>query len=160
MIVNWMYWAFLLAVALIGIAARFVNGSPLFPQRASRLYRVEGAVAIAALLLLGFHCGAMFFPSVSDAIPGLQGPASAIRALGLASQIAYWAPAVIVVIALRHVWLPAIAAESATLLAVGITMFGPFALTIHLAAIAAAVTMTVAVGIALVRPGSADLETA
>ncbi len=154
------YWALLLAVALIGIAARFVNGNPLFPRRALRLHYVEGAVAMAALLALGFHCAAMFFSPVVDAIPGLQGPASAIRALGLVSQIAYWTPAVIVIIALRRMWLPAIAAESATLLVVGITMFGPFALAIHLAAIAAAIVVTLTLGVALVYPGSARPETA
>lgn len=154
------YWALLLAVALIGIVARFVHGSPLFPRRALRLHYVERAVAIAALLALGFHCAAMFFSPVVDAIPGLQGPASAIRALGPVSQIAYWAPAVIIVIALRRVWLPAIAAESAALLVVGITMFGPFALAIHLAAIAAAIAVMVAVGVALVYPGSPRPETA
>jgi len=157
--VIWVYWALLLVVALIGIAARFVYGSPLFPRRALHLHHIECAVAIAALLALGFHCAAMFFSPVVDAVPGLQGPANAIRALGPVSQIAYWAPAVIVVIALRRVWLPAIAAESAALLVVGITMFGPFALAIHLATIAAAVAVTVALGVALVRPGSARPET-
>lgn len=115
---------------------------------------------MAALLALGFHCAAMFFPPVVDAIPGLQGPASAIRALGPVSQIAYWVPAAIVVIALRRVWLPVLAAESAALLVVGITMFGPFALAIHLAAIAAAIVVTLALGVALVYPESVRPETA
>ena len=109
------------------------------------LGRIDLALAAVALLALGFHCTAMFFPSVVAAVPGAGGAAGTVRELGVASQAAYWVPSVLLLFALRRAWAPLLVAETVVLLAVGATMFWDFGLPAHLAAIAASVAVTVAV---------------
>lgn len=150
--VSWTYWAFLVVIAALGIAMRLGYGQPLLRRRAVRVAPLELALAVAALIALGFHCAAMFFPSFVDAIPGMQAPAEAIRRLGAASQAAYWIPATLLIVALRRAWWLAVIAETAALLAVGVTMYGSFTLAVHLVAIAAVVALTVAVAVVLLAP--------
>jgi hypothetical protein len=92
------------------------------------------------VLALVVHCTAMFFPSQTEAVPGLGGVVDPIGDLGLTSQLAYAIPAAILVAALRRSWRPAIAFLAAALTAVGVTMYWSFGLNTHLAAIAFAVT--------------------
>lgn len=150
--VSWTYWAFLLTIAALGITVRLGYGQPLLRRRAVRFAPLERALAVAALLALGFHCAAMFFPAFIDAIPGTAIPASAIRGFGAASQAAYWLPAALLLVALRRTWWPVAVAEAVALLAVGVTMYGAFTLAAHLVAIAAVVALTVAVAVALLAP--------
>lgn len=150
--VSWTYWTFLVVIAALGIAVRLSHGQPLLRRRAVRFALLELALAIAALIALGFHCAAMFFPAFVDAIPRMQAPAQAIRRLGAASQAAYWIPAALLIVALRRAWWLAVIAEAAALLAVGVTMYGSFTLAVHLVAIAAVVALTVAVAVVLLGP--------
>ncbi len=107
------------------------------------------AIAVAVLV---FHCAAMFFADWVDAVPFAEAPADAVRALGPASQVAYWVPAVALVTALRRVWPPALGLLIVTLVGVGYTMFVPHALTTHLAWLGAAVGSLVLIATALVFP--------
>jgi len=109
-------------------------------------------VAAIAVAVLVFHCAAMFFADWVDAVPFAEAPADAVRALGPASQVAYWVPAVALVIALRRVWPPALGLLIVTLVGVGYTMFVPYALTTHLAWLGAAVGSWVLIATALVFP--------
>jgi len=104
---------------------------------------------VAALV---FHCAAMFFADWVNAVPFADEPARSVRALGLVSQVAYWVPAVGLVIALRRVWPPGLGLLTATLLGVRYTMFVPHALTTHLAWIAGAAITLVMIAAALVVP--------
>jgi len=99
-------------------------------------------LAIISLVALAFHCGAMFFFAIRS-LPGLSGPADVIRDLGQVSQIAYWLPAAALLMSLHRVWPPLLALEATALLAVGMTMFLPFGLSIHLGTIAVSVVVTV-----------------
>ena len=139
------YWVALVVLVVVGLAVRVLRGGPLLPAaRTSVLGRLDLVVALVAFLALGFHCAAMFFPSVVAA-PGTDGAARAVRELGAASQVAYWVPAVLLLVALRRAWAPLLFAETVVLLAVGGTMFWDFGLPAHLIAIAGSVATTVAV---------------
>jgi len=145
------YWFFLAALPAAGLVARVASARlPLAPL-AYRLRPVESLLAVGALIALGFHCSAMFFPAEVEALPGLEGPAEAVADLGTASQLAYWLPAVVLVVGVRRVWRSALVALTAVLVVVGVTMFWSFGLSAHLAAIAAAVAITVAIAAGLVR---------
>jgi len=137
------YWGSLFGVALAGGAARVMHGEPLLRCRVLRLDRLGLAVAVVALLALALHCAAMFFPAVVASVPGSTGTARAVRDLGVVSQIAYWVPAGILLIALRRAWPPLLVVEGGVLLAVGVTMFFGFSLPAHLVAIAGSVVVTV-----------------
>lgn len=139
------YWVAPVVLVVIGLAARAVRGGPLLPARTFVLGRLDLAVAVVAFLALGFHCAAMFFPSVVAAVPGTDGAARAVRELGVASQVAYWVPAGLLLLALRRAWAPLLVAETVVLLAVGATMFWDFGLPAHLIAIAGSVATTVVV---------------
>ena len=138
------YWGSLFGVALAGGSARIVHGGPVLRRRVLRLGRLELAVTVVALLALGFHCAAMFFPTVVSSVPGSTGAARAVQGLGVVSQIAYWVPAGLLLIALRRAWPPLLLVEGGVLLAVGATMFVSFGLPAHLMAIAGSVVATVA----------------
>ena len=133
------YWSTLAVLVGAGLAVRIVRGGPLLPARTVVLGRIDLALTAVALLALGFHCAAMFFPSVVAAVPGTDGSAGTVRGLGAASQAAYWVPGVLLLFALRRGWSPLLVAETVALLAVGATMFWDFGLPAHLAAIAASV---------------------
>jgi len=139
------YWAALVIFAAAGLGVRVAHGGPLLRRQASALSRLDLAPAFVAVLALGFHCAAMFFPSVVAEIPGAVGGAGAVRALGTASQLAYWLPAGVLLLALRRTWTPLLVAEAGVLLAVGVTMFWDFGLPVHLSAIAGSVAVTVTV---------------
>lgn len=142
---NAQYWTALVLVAVAGLAVRVTHGEVLLRQRAAPLGRLDLAVVLVALLALGFHCAAMFFRSVVAAITGADDAIVAVSELGTASQVAYWVPAGLLLIALRRAWAPLLIAEGGVLLAVGATMFWDFGLRAHLVAIAGAVAVTTAV---------------
>ncbi len=145
------YWFSLAVLPAAGLIARLSFAQLPFAPLAYRLRPIELLLAVGALVALGFHCSAMFFPAEVEAIPGLEGPAEAVADLGTASQLAYWLPAVVLLVGLRRIWLPALATLTAVLVVVGVTMFWSFGLSAHLAAIAAAVAITIAIAAGLVR---------
>jgi hypothetical protein len=132
-------WGGLLAFAVTVGIVRLVARRPLLRARSVRVGRVGAVVAFASGLALVFHCAAMFFGPWIDAVPFLQAPADTVRSMGLASEIAYWAPAAALIVAWRRVWWPALAALVVTLVGVGATMFWPFPLEVHLAWLAAVI---------------------
>lgn len=144
------FWSALLALSLAGLGTRLLTGGPLMGALARPLRPWEITVAAGSLLLLAFHCLAMFFAGWVDLVPLLRAPAAAVRSLGTASQVSYWVPAALVLVAVRHVWPPALAVLAVTLAGVGYTMFVPHALWTHLWWIAAAVGALVLVAAGLV----------
>jgi hypothetical protein len=140
MTVSSSYWYFLIALAAAALITRLAVDA--LPVRAIsyRPGRGEAIWAAGSVLALAVHCTAMFFPSQTEAVPGLGGVVGPIGDLGLSSQLAYAIPATILVVALRRSWWPAIAFLAAALTAVGVTMYWSFGLTTHLTAIAFAVT--------------------
>lgn len=146
------YWSALTAMALIGMGVRLAVRRPLWLQPSSGIPLRELAVAAGMVAALVFHCAAMFFAEWVNALPLAEGPASAVRDLGLVSQVAYWVPAAVLVAALRRVWPPALVLLIVALLGVGYTMFVPHSLTTHLAWLAAATITLVAIASALVAP--------
>ena len=85
-----------------------------------------------------------------DAVPGLEPATRAVRASGTASQITYWLPAAAVVVGWRRVWWPALAVVALTLAGVGVTMFIPFPLLVHLVWLTALILSALAVSMFLV----------
>lgn len=150
------YWGVLLATALIGTGVRLAVRRPLWRQRSIEVSPRELAVAAVAVTALVFHCAAMFFAEWVDAVPYAEGPADAVRDLGLVSQVTYWVPAAVLVIVLRRVWPPALVLLIAALVGVGYTMFVPHSLTTHLAWLAAATITLVVIAAALVAPLSRE----
>jgi len=131
------FWATLLVVAALAVAVRLRAGRPLLPRRARAI--PDGALLVAAVsaAALVFHCAAMFFAPWVAAVPGTGGAADAVRAMGASSRLAYWVPAVALVLAVHRVWWPALLTLTVCLLGVGITMYGAFTLTVHLGWLAA-----------------------
>lgn len=146
------FWGVLLAAAVLVAGLRVRSGWPVLPHRAVPVGRAALAVAGVATLVLAFHCATMFFAPWTDAVPGLRPPGDAVRALGTASRWSYWVPAAVLVVALRRVWWPDLALLVVALLGVGITMFWPYPLTVHLGWLAAAVLSVVFVAGALLVP--------
>jgi hypothetical protein len=149
MVPAW-YWPSLTVLVIIVGVARVVHRSPLLPSRSEPGI---GFLAVAGLgaLVLSFHCAAMFFPRVVALVPGLDGPASSITALGAASRWAFWIPAGIVSLAAATLLRPAGAIVGVALVAVGFTMFRPAALSSHLLFIAVAVVAIAATGLGATR---------
>lgn len=145
------YWIGLTATAAAVLVVRLARGRPLLEERALRLRPVEVVLVLAGLLALGFHCAAMFFPRIVDAVPGMAAPGASVRALGTASQVAYWVPAAAVVFGLRRVWWPPVALTAFALGGVGITMFWPFPLRVHLAAIGLAILTLAGLATSMLR---------
>ena len=145
-------WGVLLATALVGAALRMVAQRPLWPRHSCSISPLELAAAGVAVTVLMFHCAAMFFAGWVDAVPLAGTPARAVRSLGVVSQVAYWLPAVGLVIALRRLWPPALGLLGVTLIGVGVTMFSPHSLTTHLAWLASAVVTVVLIATLLVAP--------
>lgn len=150
------FWSVLLVVAVVGAVLRWRNGGPLVPRRAVPVDRL-GLVAVGvAVLALVVHCAVMFFAPWTDAFPGGRVVGDAVRGMGATSQGAYWVPAVALLVALRRVWWPGLVVLGVALLGVGVTMFWPFALTTHLAWLAAVILVGVVVSSALVAAPGAD----
>lgn len=143
-------WVTLVVMAAVAMVLRLVAGRPLWRGRARAIPGWELGVAAVMVAALVFHCAAMFFPDWVDAVPFAEGPAASVRALGPASQVAYWLPSVGVVIALRRVWPPALGLLVVALVGVGYTMFVPHSLTTHLAWITAAALTLVTIAAGLV----------
>lgn len=126
-------WGGLLAFAVASGILRLVVGHPLLRARSVRVGWGGASVAFASGLALVFHCAAMFFGPWIDAVSFLQAPADMVRVMGVGSEIAYWLPAAALVLAWRRVWWPALAAVVVTLVGVGVTMYWPYPLPVHLA---------------------------
>lgn len=139
-----------LAVAVVGVfLVRLVRGRPLFGDRARVLSMVELVVSGVSFALLAFHCAAMFAAGSVAAVGVLDAPAAVVSDLGdPVGRVAYWVPAVTLVIAFRRLWWPAPAGLGLALVAVGGTMYyGSFTVEQHLATIAVSllgITLTIA----------------
>ena len=144
------YWLVLLGIFVAGASVRLLVRRPLLLGLSTALHPWELVTAGASLVLLAFHCSAMFFAEWVNAVPSLSAPAASVRELGTASQTAYWVPVVMLVIATRRLWPPALGILTFTLLGVGATMFWPFELTTHYMWIGSAVITIVVIASALV----------
>jgi len=134
-------WGGLLAFVVATGAVRLALGHPLLRGRSVRLGPVSITVALVSGLALVFHCAAMFFGPWIDAVPFLIPAADMVRAMGPGSQIAYWAPAAGLILAWRRVWWPAVVALIVTLIGVGVTMYWPYPLAVHLGWLAAVIVV-------------------
>lgn len=145
------FWLALSAVALSAAGSRLALRRPLVPSRAVPVTGTQLGVAAVAVLALVFHCAAMFFAPWTDALPGGRVPGAAVRGMGAASQWAFWLPVAALLLATRRIWPPALGLLAVVLAGVGVTMFWPYPLAVHLGWIAAAVLTLTGVGSALVR---------
>ncbi|MDH6235328.1 hypothetical protein [Cryobacterium sp. CG_9.6] len=144
-------WGGLLAFAVAAGITRLVVGHPLLRHRSVRVGRVGAVVAIVGGLALVFHCAAMFFAPWIDAVPFFVAPATMVRDMGAGSQIAYWLPAAALVVAWRRVWWPALAAIVIALVGVGVTMYWPYPLNVHLAWLTAVIIVGSLIPLLLLR---------
>ena len=143
-------WSALLGVVLLGGLIRLLSRGAVLAPRAVPLRPWERALVIIGGVLLIFHCSAMFFGPWVDAVSGLEPAARAVRASGTASQIAYVLPAAAIIVGWRRIWWPALAAVAVTLVGVGVTMFIPFPLVVHLLWLTALILSALAVSMFLV----------
>lgn len=133
------FFAVLAAVSVVILLARLVRGDPLLPSRARVMRPGDLGLFGVSLAALVFHCAAMFSPDVVASL-GLDAPAAIARDLNdPIGQVAYWVPAVTLVVSIRGLWWPAPVLLSVAAFAVGWTMYAGFTLNEHLATIAFAV---------------------
>ncbi len=142
----------------LGVAVAILFGLrfllPALPMRghAVRLRFVDAAALAVGLLLLAFHCFAMFFTSLAERVPGTATAIQDIRALGTASVIWYVVPAIAVLLGLRRLhWVP-LGVAALALLSIGITMYNGGPLDQHLATIWVGVVLLAATLATLVKP--------
>ncbi|MFC5929811.1 hypothetical protein D6T64_05995 [Cryobacterium melibiosiphilum] len=141
-------WGGLLAFAIAVGVVRAVRG-PFLPGRAVRLGPVARTVAVLSVAALVFHCSAMFFEPWVNAISFLRPLAAEVNAMGGVSQVAYWVPAALLLLAWRRVWWPGLVLLAVTLVGVGVTMYWPYPLVVHLGWLAAVIVVGVLVSTAL-----------
>lgn len=152
------FFAALAAVTALILLARVVRRGPLLGRRARVMRPWELGLFAASLAALVFHCASMFAPDVVAAL-GLDAPAAITRDLDdPVGQLAYWAPAVTAVVAIRRLWWPGPVVLSVAAIAVGWTMYvAGFTLDEHLATIAVAVIAIALITAALVKaPARSD----
>jgi len=135
------YWPTLAVVAGAILALRALMGRPLLHRFARPLDTVSAIILVIAGAALAFHCAAMFFPRPVEVLPLLSTHARSIRGLQLGSELAFWVPAGVAIVALRMVWFPALAVLTLSLVAVGWSMFDGRGLMVHLGAIAVSVVV-------------------
>jgi len=143
-------WGALLGVVLLGGLIRLLSRGAVLAPRAVPVQPWERTLVMIGGGMLIFHCTAMFFGPWVDAVPGFEPAARAVRASGTASQIAYWLPAAAIVVGWRRVWWPALGVVTVTLVGVGVTMFIPFPLVVHLGWLTALILSALAVSTFLV----------
>lgn len=137
------------------LVVRLVRRAPLLAGRARRLTVAESTTVVVADVLLVFHCAAMFATGWVAAIGVLDVPAAIVSDLSdPIGRVAYWLPAVALLIAVRRLWWPAPVGLALALAAVGWTMYGSFTVDQHLATIAVAVTGIAITVAGLVEPPS------
>ncbi len=141
--------ALAVSVAALGGARLLVPGLPL--GAAVRLRPADVAMIAVGLVVLAFHCAAMFFTDLARSLPGTDAAIDAINALGTASVVWYVVPALLVVTGLRRLPPLALAGVVVALLAIGVTMYNGGPLDTHLIAIFAGVVVLAAVLAGLVR---------
>lgn len=148
------FFAVLAAVSILILLARLARRGPLLGSRARVMRSWELGLFGISLAALVFHCAAMFAPDVVAAL-GLDAPAAVARDLDdPIGQLAYWVPAVTLVLAIRRLWWPAPATLSLAAFAVGWTMYAGFTLNEHLATIAVMVIAIALILASLIRAPS------
>lgn len=140
----------LITVVAVAMCARLGLGGLPLRNLAERLSVGDAVISGIGLLGLAFHCGAMFFTGLVEAIPGAPGPVETINALGTASIVWYIVPSVLLPAGLRRLHWSGVMAVSLTLIAVGVTMYNGAPLDVHLATIFAAVLVLALVAVTLV----------
>lgn len=130
-------WFLGLAVLVtVLLLLRLALRRPLLPRWARPISLPDAAILATSLVLLVFHCAAMFAPETVARVPFLDEPAAVVRDLrDPLGQAAYWIPAVALVIGTRRSWWPAPVGLAVGLLAVGWTMYGDFTVTQHVVTI-------------------------
>lgn len=145
-------WGGLLAFAIAVGVVRMVRGRAFLPGRAAGLGPLARWVAGVSIAALVFHCSAMFFGPWVNALAFLRPLAAEVNAMGTPSQIAYWVPAAALLLAWRRVWWPGLVLMAVTLAGVGVTMYWPYPLTVHLWWLGAVIVAGVFVSSSLIRP--------
>lgn len=145
-------WGGLLAFAIAAGVVRALRGRPFLPGRAVALGPVDRTVVVVSAAALVSHCSAMFFGPWVNAVAFLRPFAAEVNNMGIASQIAYGVPAALLLLAWRRVWWPGLVLMTLTLVGVGVTMYWPHPLTVHLWWLAAVIVAGVFVSTALTGP--------
>ncbi len=144
------------AVALVGtvllalVLRMAVPRSPV-PRLARPLPRVDAVVAGLGVLGLVFHCTAMFYRRVVEAIPGTSAAVDLVNRMGPASVVMYVVPAVLVLVGLRRQHPAVLGLLTLALVAVGVTMYNGSPLPTHLATIVATAVVLAIIGGLLTR---------
>jgi len=140
-----------LSVASLLGARLFLHGLP-WRRHVVMLKFGETVVLGVGLLLLAFHCVAMFFTSTVERVPGTGAAISDIRALGTVSFIWYAVPALLVLLGLRRLHWAALVVVLVALLLVAVTMYNGGPLNQHLLTIFVAVVSMAATLATVARP--------
>lgn len=153
------YLISLAASFAIVLGARFVFASLPLRRVATPMTIGDAIFAVAGIVGLLFHCGAMFFRSAVSVLPGTHTLIHGIDAMGTFSIIWYVVAAALLLLGLRHQHPIMVVAMVLALTGVGTTMYDGASLQVHLASIFIfVVTLAGIAAIAVLPPWRHGLE--
>lgn len=142
----------LAAVVAAIVGARSLFGALPLRRVAVALRVTDAGLVGVGLVGLAFHCGAMFFRSTVQPLPGADTVISQIDALKTVSMIWFAVPAALLPLGLRRQHPIALIVVTLALVAVGVTMYDAGPLSMHLTAIFIAVVVLAGVAAAMILP--------
>ena len=150
------YVVSLVLLVAAAVALRLLLAARVGARGSGRANRWDMLLVLLGWLGLTLHCGAMFYRSTVEAIPGTDALVQAVNALGTASVVAFVVPAALVVVGLRRARPLLVVGVFAALTAVGVTMYNGASLEVHLTTIVAAAVLLAFTSVDLFAGGSTD----
>ncbi len=150
------YVVSLVLLVAVAVTLRLLLGGRLRARGSVRASRWDAVLVLLGWLGLTLHCGAMFYRSTVEAVPGTDALVEAINAMGTASVVAFVVPAVLVLLGLRRARRWMLVGVVAALTAVGVTMYNGASLEVHLATIVGAAVLLALTSVDLFAGGWTD----
>lgn len=131
----------LVVVVVAVVTSRLLPAARVRASSSRRASRPDAVLVLIGWLGLTFHCGAMFYRSLMESIPGTGSMVETVNAMSIGSVVAFTVPAALLLIGIRRArpWL--VGSVFAALVAVGVTMYNGGSLDAHLTAIFVAVAL-------------------
>jgi len=131
----------LVVVVVAVMTSRVLLAARVRASSSRRASRPDAVLVLLGWLGLTFHCGAMFYRSAVESIPGIGSLVETVNAMSTASVVAFTVPAALLLIGLRRARPLLIGSVFAALAAVGVTMYNGGSLDAHLTGVFVAIVL-------------------